>query len=192
MTEKNLIGSETEKNLMIAFAGESQARNRYSYYASAAKKEGYEQISKIFLETADNEKEHAKVFFKYLDKSKITITAPFLTGLGKTEENLKISIEGEHEENTTLYPSFAKIAKKEGFDEIAKSFEEVAEAEKHHEKRYKKLLSNLENNEVFCKKEIVEWKCLNCGYIHGGKKAPLSCPSCKHPQKYFEINCDNF
>jgi rubrerythrin len=190
-----LRGSETEKNLLKSFAGESQARNRYTYFASVAKKEGYEQISGIFLETADNEKEHAKVFFKYLNEigMPLEITATYPSGkIGNTKENLLAAAEGEKEEWGELYPNFEETAKKEGFKEIAISFKEIAEVEEQHEKRYRKLLKNVKENSVFKKDEIVKWKCRNCGYVHEGKEAPLICPACKHPQSYYELLCENY
>lgn len=192
MKKNSIQGSKTEKNLMLAFAGESQARNRYSYYASKAKKEGYEQISNIFKETAENEKEHAKVFLEYLENEPVEICAQFLTNLGDTKENLEAAIMGEHDENTNLYPYFAEVAEDEGFLDIAESFKHVTEVEKHHEARFKKLLKNIEENKVFQKDKEVEWKCLNCGYLTIGKKAPKICPSCKHEQAYFEICCENY
>lgn len=191
-----LKGSETEKNLLKAFAGESQARMRYNYFASVAKKEGYEQISAIFTETADNEKEHAKVFFKYLEKSQglpVEITASYPAGkIGTTKENLLAAANGEQEEWEELYPEFEKVALKEGFKDIAESFHEIAEVEEQHEKRYRKLLKNIEEKRVFKKEEIVKWKCRNCGYIHEGKEAPDECPACKHPQSYYEILEENY
>ena len=192
MKKNSIQGSKTEKNLMLAFAGESQARNRYSYYASKAKKEGYEQISNIFKETAENEKEHAKVFLEYLENEPVEICAKFLTNLGDTKENLEAAIMGEHDENTNLYPYFAEVAEDEGFLDIAESFKHVTEVEKHHEARFKKLLKNIEENKVFQKDKEVEWKCLNCGYPTISKKAPKICPSCKHEQAYFEICCENY
>ena len=186
-----LRGSLTEKNLLKAFAGESQARNRYTYFASVAKKEGYEQIAGIFEETAENEKEHAKVFFKYLNESKgdkVEITASYPAGkIGTTTENLLEAADGEKEEWSSLYPEFEKIARKEGFREIADSFKEIGEVEEKHEKRYRKLLKNVVDGKVFKKDKIVKWKCRNCGYIHEGKEAPKVCPACKHPQAYYEI-----
>lgn len=190
--KKPLAGTRTEKNLMCAFAGESQARNRYTYYASIAKKEGYEQISAIFTETADNEKEHAKRFFKFLEDSPIEITATFPTVLGTTAENLKAAAEGEHEEWVELYPKFTKIAEEEGFKDIATTFKFITEAEKRHETRYMKLLNNVDSNMVFKRTREVEWKCRNCGYIHSGSVAPEQCPACAHPQKYFEIHTENY
>lgn len=192
----NLKGSETEKNLLKAFAGESQARNRYTYFASVAKKEGYEQISFIFTETADNEKEHAKIFFKHLEKSEglpVEITASYPAGkIGTTKENLLAAANGEHEEWGELYPEFEKIALKEGFKDVAESFHEIAEVEEQHEKRYRKLLKNIEDKKVFKKEKVVRWKCRNCGYVHEGKEAPDECPACKHPQSYYEILEENY
>jgi len=193
---KNLKGSQTEKNLLKAFAGESQARNRYTYFASVAKKEGFEQISAIFLETADNEKEHAKVFFNYLKESHgkaVEIEAAYPAGfIGNTEENLLQAAEGEKLEWSSLYPEFEKTAREEGFDEIAKSFKEIAEVEEQHEKRYRKLLDNVKNKKVFKKDKIVKWHCRNCGYVYEGKEAPKVCPACKHPQSYYELLCENY
>src|SRR3989338_1482328 len=184
----NLKGSETEKNLLKAFAGESQARNRYTYFASVARKEGFEQISAIFLETAENEKEHAKVFFKYLEGGHVEITATYPAGtIGKTAENLLEAADGEKLEWSTLYPDFEEVARKEGFSEIADSFKEIGEVEKHHEGRYRKLLFNVKNNKVFKKEKVVRWKCRNCGYVHEGKDVPDMCPACKHPRAYYEI-----
>jgi len=175
-----LQGSETEKNLMAAFAGESQARNKYAYFASVAKKEGYVQIANLFEETSDNEKEHAKVHFK------------FLKGIGSTVENLKEAIAGEHYENTEMYPSFAKMAREEGFEDIATAFEKIGEVEVAHENRYKALLKNIENNTVFKKEKKVKWRCNNCGFIHEGLEAPDVCPACKHGKKFFEVLADNY
>ena len=188
-----LKNSKTEKNLLKSFAGESQARNRYTYFASQAKKEGFEQISGIFLETAENEKEHAKVFFKYLEGGDTEIIASYPAGkIGKTEENLLAAAEGEKIEYSVLYPEFEKIAREEGFSEIAISFKEIAEVEEKHEERYRKLLENVKNNKVFKKDKVVKWKCRNCGYVHEGKEAPDVCPACKHPQAYYEILCENY
>jgi rubrerythrin len=191
-----LNGSETEKNLLKAFAGESQARNRYTYFASIAKKEGYEQISKIFQETADNEKEHAKIFFEYLEPINgelLEITAQYPAGkIGTTGENLLASAEGEKLEWETIYPEFEKIAKKEGFEKIAKSFKEIAEVEEQHEMRYRKLLANVKSKLIFKKNEVVKWKCGNCGYVHEGKEAPDECPACKHSRAYYELFCENY
>jgi len=177
---KELKGTKTEKNLMDAFSGESQARNKYTYFAKIAKKEGYEQISSIFLETAENEKEHAKLHFKKLN------------GIGNTIENLKSAISGENYEWTDMYPKMAKEAKKEGFDDIATMFEGIAEVEEKHEIRYKKLLKNIENNKVFKKDNKIFWKCRNCGYIHEGIDSPEVCPVCKHEKSYFEVWAENY
>ncbi|MFH1801631.1 MAG: rubrerythrin [archaeon] len=191
-----LKGSETEKNLLKSFAGESQARMRYTYFASVAKKEGYEQICGIFTETADNEKEHAKVFFKYLYESSgelVEIKASYPAGkIRTTKENLLSAANGEREEWGELYPEFEKIARGEGFKEIADSFKEIAEVEEQHEKRYRKLLKNIEDKKVFEKNETVKWKCRNCGYVQDGKSAPKICPACKHPQGYYEILAENY
>ena len=189
----NLKGSETEKNLLKAFAGESQARNRYTYFASEAKKEGYEQISAIFLETADNEKEHAKIFFEYLKGGETEINASYPAGkIGNTKENLLASAEGEKMEWGKIYPEFKKIAEKEGFKDITKSFKEIAEVEEQHEKRYRKFLENVKKGEVFKKDKIVKWKCRNCGYVYEGKEAPKQCPACKHPQAFYELLVENY
>ena len=177
-----LKGSKTEQNLMAAFAGESQARNKYTYYASKAKKEGYEQIAAIFEETAGNEKEHAKIWFKLLHGGNVP----------STMENLEDAAAGENYEWTDMYAKFAKEADEEGFTEIAATFRGIAEVEKHHEERYRKLLDNLGNGEVFKKGSITVWKCRNCGHIHVGLEAPTVCPVCKHPQSYFEVNCENY
>jgi len=182
-----LIGSQTEKNLLKAFAGESQARTRYTYFASVAKKEGYEQISAIFLETADNEKEHAKLFFKFLQGGMVEITASYPAGIiGTTAQNLKAAAEGEHEEWGQLYPEVSKVAKEEGFYEIAGVFSLVAKVEVEHEKRYRQLLSDVETGHVFRKDSPARWKCRNCGHIHEGTEAPSKCPVCQHAQAYFE------
>ncbi|MEK6913615.1 MAG: rubrerythrin [Nanoarchaeota archaeon] len=184
-------GSETEKNLLKSFAGESQARNRYTYFASIAKKEGFEQISAIFLETAENEKEHAKIFFQHLKNSEgraLEISARYPAGkIGTTSENLLAAANGEKAEWGMIYPDFEKTARKEGFKEIADSFKEIGEVEKQHEKRYRKLLKNVEEKKVFKKEKVVKWKCRNCGYVHEGKEAPEVCPACKHPKAYYEI-----
>ncbi|MBU3912574.1 MAG: rubrerythrin family protein [Nanoarchaeota archaeon] len=190
---KSVKGSETEKNLLKAFAGESQARNRYTYFASVAKKEGFEQISAIFLETADNEKEHAKIFFNYLEGGDLEIDAKYPAGkIGKTSENLFAAADGEKLEYSKLYPGFEKTARKEGFLDIATSFKEIAEVEEEHEKRYRKLLENVKNNEVFKKDKVVKWKCRNCGYVHEGREAPLICPACKHPRAFYEVLEENY
>jgi len=175
-----LRGSKTEENLRTAFSGESQARNKYAYFAAAAKKEGYEQIARIFEETADHEKAHAKVWFKHLG------------ALGDTKANLKSAATGEHYEWTEMYKEFAQTAKEEGFDEIAKQMEEVAKIEKHHEERYLKLLENIENGIVFERKESVPWMCLNCGHGHDGTSAPMVCPACLHPRSYFQIHKQDY
>ncbi|UCD13078.1 MAG: rubrerythrin family protein [Thermoplasmatales archaeon] len=190
---KSLKGTQTEKNLLAAFAGESQARNRYSFFASKAKKEGYEQISAIFLETADNEKEHAEVFFKHLQGGMVEITAEYPAGIiGTTTENLLEAADGEKMEWGTLYPSFASTAEKEGFPEVTQSFREIGKVESHHEKRYRKLLENVEKKRVFKSDRIVKWKCRNCGYVFEGKEPPKKCPACKHPQSYYEILVENY
>ena len=190
---KSIKGTETEKNLLAAFAGESQARNRYTFFASKAKKEGYEQISAIFRETADNEKEHAEIFFKYLQGGDVEISAAYPAGvIGDTKENLLAAAEGEKMEWSTLYPNFAEVAEKEGFPEIAKSFREIAKVETYHERRYRKLLENMKSKTVFKKDKVVKWKCRNCGYVHEGPEAPEICPACKHPQSYYEIWCENY
>ncbi|MFH2143872.1 MAG: rubrerythrin [Bacteroidota bacterium] len=189
----NLRGSKTEKNLLKSFAGESQARMRYNYFAKQAKKEGLEQISAIFEETAINEKEHAKRFFKFLEGGMVEITACYPAGkIGTTLENLKASAEGENEEWTELYPEFAKIAEEEGFKEIATTFKAIAKVEKAHEDRYIKLYNNLSTGKVFERDEKVVWKCRNCGYLHEGKKALNNCPACLHSQAYFEIEAFNY
>lgn len=189
-----LKGTRTEKNLLKAFAGESQARNRYTYFASVAKKEGYEQISGIFLETAENEKEHAKLFFKYLkDGEGLEITATFPAGkIGNTQENLLSAAEGENEEWTVLYKEFGNVAKEEGFNDIAESFFQVSKVEKHHEERYRKLLKNIVENNVFSKKEKIFWKCRNCGYVLESNNAPELCPACQHPKSFFEEMSENY
>ena len=186
-------GTKTEKNLLAAFAGESQARNRYDYFASQAKKEGYVQISNIFKETALNEKEHAKRLFKFLEGGEVEIVASFPAGIiGTTAENLKAAAEGEHYEWETMYPEFAKIADEEGFSEIAAVFRSIAIAEKQHEKRYLALLKNIEDGTVFKKDGEVYWRCSNCGYIHKGTEPPEKCPACAHPKAYFELLAENW
>ena len=190
---KSIKGTKTEKNLLASFAGESQARNRYTFFASAAKKEGYEQISRIFLETAENEKEHAKIFFKYLEGGDVEITAAYPAGvIGDTKNNLEAAAAGENMEWTTLYAEAAKDAKEEGFPEVARSFEQISKVEMFHEKRYRKLAANIANSEVFKKKAPVKWHCINCGYVHEGDEAPKECPACKHPQSYYEVLADNY
>ena len=189
----DLKGSRTEKNLLKAFAGESQARNRYTFFASKARKEGYEQIAGIFIETADNEKEHAEVFFKYLEGGDVEITAEYPAGkIGNTAENLLAAAEGEKMEWGTLYPEFEKVAREEGFEDVAESFEEIAEVEEQHEKRYRRLLGNVKNGTVFKRDVEVKWKCRNCGYVHHGKEAPETCPACKHTQSYYELLAENY
>ena len=190
---KSIKGSKTEKNLLASFAGESQARNRYSYFASQAKKDGYEQISAIFPETADNEKEHAKRFFKFLEGGEVEIVAAYPAGIiGSTAENLKAAAAGENMEHTKIYPEFANIADQEGFKEVAIIFRKIAEVEVHHEQRYLMLLKNIQENKVFKKDARVKWKCRNCGYVHEGPEALDTCPACAHPKGYFELLCDHF
>jgi len=189
---RSIKGTRTEQNLLKAFAGESQARNRYTYFASAAKKEGYEQISRIFLETADNEKEHAKVFFKYLEGGETEITASYPAGkIGTTGENLEAAAQGENMEWTTLYTDFSRTAREEGFSEIADSFDQIAKVEKFHESRYLGLLENMKKEQVFKKDKPVKWHCINCGYVVQGAEAPQTCPACRHPQAYYEILAEN-
>jgi rubrerythrin len=191
-----LQGTKTAENLMKAFAGECQARTKYTYYASQAKKEGYVQISNIFMETAENEKEHAKRFLKFLNEdmanSGVEINATYSAGLGSTLENLEYAANGENEEWSELYPAFAEIAKEEGFKEIAEVFKRISLVEERHEKRYRKLCENVKNGQVFKKEEEVLWKCNNCGYIYEGKEAVKICPACAHPQSYFEVFVENY
>jgi rubrerythrin len=188
-----LKGSQTEKNLLAAFAGESQARNRYTYFASQAKKEGYVQIAAIFEETANQEKEHAKREFKFLKGGEVEITAAFPAGvIGNTIENLKAAAAGEHYETTEMYPNFADVAEKEGFDEIAKVFRNIAIAEKRHEDRYIALAKNIADGVVFKRDKPVRWVCRNCGYVHEGTEAPDICPSCAHPKDHFELEATNY
>jgi rubrerythrin len=188
-----LKGTKTEKNLLAAFAGESQARNRYTYFASAAKKEGYEQIAAVFLETADNEKEHAKRFFTFLEGGMVEFTAAFPAGrIGTTAENLKAAAEGENEEWTKLYPGFADVAQQEGFPAVAAVFRNISKVEIEHEKRYLKLLENVEHGTVFKKGKTTVWKCRNCGYHHEGSEAPEQCPACQHPKSFFEILAESY
>lgn len=185
--------SQTEKNLLKSFAGESQARTRYTFFASVAKKEGYEQISAIFTETADNEKEHAQLFFKYLKGGDVEITAAYPAGvIGTTAENLKAAAEGEKMEWGTLYPDFAEVAEKEGFPEIANTFRMVATVEEKHERRYRKLLANVKQGKVFKKDKVIKWKCRNCGHVYEGSEAPERCPVCDHARSYFEVWCENY
>ena len=194
---KSLKGTKTAENLMKSFAGESQTRTRYTYYASIAKKQGYIQISNIFMETAEQEKEHAKKFYKFLKEDfkdeSIEITASYPVSFPEdTLDNLKAAAAGENEVGTDLYPKFAKIAREEGFPEIAFAFDKIAEVEKRHEERYNKLVNNIENNSVFKKEETVLWKCLNCGFIYEGAEAPEVCPACTHPQGYFEVFVETY
>ena len=190
---KSIKGTQTEKNLMISFAGESQARNRYTFFASTARKEGLVQISKIFEETADHEKEHAKRFFSFLEGGMLEITAAFPAGVvGTTLDNLEVAAAGENEEWTTLYPEFARIARKEGFEQIAVLWEKVSNAEKQHEKRYLDLWKNLSEGRVFKRDGVVVWRCINCGYLHEGPEAPQLCPACLHAQAYFELLGENW
>ena len=190
---KSIKGTKTEKNLLASFAGESQARNRYTYFAGVAKKAGYEQIAAIFLETADNEKEHAKRFFKLLEGGEVEIRASYPAGvIGDTAANLEGSAAGENLEWTKLYKEAADIAQQEGFEEVAKQFKDIAKVEVEHEKRYRNLFKNVKDGTVFKKDAVVKWKCRNCGYIHEGKEAPNECPACAHPQAYYEIACENY
>ncbi|MDR1998234.1 MAG: rubrerythrin family protein [Candidatus Margulisbacteria bacterium] len=186
-------GTKTEKNLLKSFAGESQARSRYVFFASAAKKEGYEQIAAIFTETAENEKEHAEKFFKYLEGGAVEITAAYPAGvIGKTVQNLEAAANGEKEEWEILYAEFARVAREEGLADIAKTYEEIAKVEKAHETRYRKLLANVQNGKVFKKDKPLRWKCRNCGYIFEGAEAPAKCPACTHAQSYFEVFAENY
>ncbi len=186
-------GTKTEKNLLASFAGESQARNRYTYFASAAKKAGYEQIAAIFLETAENEKEHAKRFFKLLEGGEAEITASYPAGvIGDTAANLEAAANGENLEWMKLYKEAEDTAREEGFEKIARQFKEIAKVEEQHEKRYRKLLKNIKDDKVFEKNAIVKWKCRNCGYVHEGKSAPNECPACAHPQGFYELLCENY
>ena len=190
---KALKGTKTEKNLLAAFAGESQARNRYTYFASQAKKDGYEQICGFFLDTAENEKEHAKRFFKFLEGGETEITATYPAGIiGTTKDNLKAAAAGENLEYTKLYPDFAAVAEKEGFKDVAETFRQISVAERQHEKRYLGLLAGLTNNTVFKKDKPIKWRCRNCGYIYEGTSAPDKCPACLHPTAYFEMLCENW
>jgi rubrerythrin len=189
----DLKGSQTEKNLLAAFAGESQARNRYTFFASAARKEGFEQISAFFLETADNEKEHAKLFFNLLKGGEVEITASYPVGpVGNTSANLKAAADGENLEWTTLYTDFAETARKEGFAEVAETFSNVAKVEKFHEERYRSLLKNVKEGNVFKKGAPIMWHCRNCGYVFEGKEVPDQCPVCKHPRAHFEVLSENY
>lgn len=193
MSEKSIKGTRTEKNLLASFAGESQARNRYTFFAKQAKKEGYEQISAIFLETANDEMAHAKKFFRFLEGGEVEITASFPAGvIGDTAQNLEAAAAGEHEEWTEIYKEAAEVAKEEGFDLIAFAFKEICEVEEEHEKRYRKLLANVKNGTVFKRDSAVNWKCRNCGYVHQGNEAPKKCPACQHSQAHFEIQAENY
>ncbi len=186
-------GTRTEKNLLASFAGESQARNRYTYFASVARKVGFEQIAAIFLETADNEKEHAERFFKLLEGEEVEITAGYPAGvIGDTAANLRAAAAGEKIEWTKLYKEAEDVAREEGFEEIAVQFKEIAEVEEQHQIRYEKLLKNVEEGTVFKKDTVVKWKCRNCGYVHEGKEAPEECPACAHPQAYYELLSENY
>ncbi len=190
---QDLKGTQTEKNILTAFAGESQARNRYTYFSKQAKKEGYEQIAAVFEDTANQEKEHAKRLFKFLKGGEVEITGAFPAGvIGSTLENLKESAGGEHYEHTTMYPEFAQTARTEGFEAVAIVMEAIAVAEKQHEKRYLALAANIENSQVFKKTETVAWCCRNCGYVHEGDTAPEACPACAHPQAHFEVLGENY
>ena len=190
---KSVKGTRTEQNLLKAFAGESQARNKYTYFASAARKEGYEQIANIFAETAENEKEHAKVFFKYLEGGDVEITAVYPAGAIKdTKSNLEEAAAGENMEWTAIYQDFSKVAEDEGFPEVARSFEQIAKVERFHEARYRKLITNIGKGEVFKRKDPVKWHCINCGYVIEGDEAPQQCPACKHPQAFYEVLAENY
>jgi rubrerythrin len=189
----HIKGTKTEKNLLAAFAGESQARNRYSYAASAARKEGFEQVAAIFQETADQEKQHAKRFFRFLEGGMLEITAAYPAGvLGSTKENLRAAADGEHEEHNALYPGFARIAKEEGFPLVATQFTLTARAEAHHEERYLLLLKNIENGSTFKKKTTIQWICRECGYVHEGPEAPEKCPCCEHPRAFYQVLTDQY
>jgi rubrerythrin len=189
----SIKGTKTEKNVLAAFAGESQARNRYTYFASVAKKEGYEQISAIYTDTAENEKEHAKMFFGLLEGGDVEIVATYPAGvIGDTATNLEASANGERMEWTIIYKDFAKTAKAEGLDQVAAVFKEIAEVEEGHEARYRKLLANVKAGKVFTRDVSVKWRCRNCGYIHEGKSAPKLCPACRHPQAYYEVQAENY
>lgn len=191
--EKSVKGTQTEKNLLTSFAGESQARMRYTYFASEAKKEGFEQIAAIFMETAEQEKEHAKRMFKYLEGGNVEITACYPAGvIGKTIDNLQAAAAGEHAEWSEDYPHFAEVAAQEGFPEIAAMYRAIAIAEKGHEERYRAFVKNVETAKVFAKEGEVVWQCRNCGYIYVGKSAPAKCPACLHPQAYFEVKKENY
>jgi rubrerythrin len=189
----SIKGTQTEKNLLKAFAGESQAKNRYTFFAKQAQKEGYEQIAALFMETALQEETHAKIYFKFLEGGPLEITATYPAGkIGTTAENLKEAAMGENEEWTSIYPSFAEIAKQEGFPQIAAKFKLIASVEAEHEKRYLKLLKNIEEGKVFAKDKKVKWVCRKCGYVHEGEKALKNCPACEHPEAYFEEKAENY
>ncbi|TSA37159.1 MAG: rubrerythrin family protein [Porphyromonadaceae bacterium] len=189
----SIKGTKTEKNLLKAFAGESQARNRYEFFAKAARKEGFEQIAALFEETAGNEQSHAKRFFKFLEGGAVEITVMYPAGIiGTTAENLKASAMGEHEEQTELYPEFERVAREEGFNEVANAFKLIAKVEAEHERRFRKLLENMETGKVFEREEIVRWKCRKCGYVHEGTKPLENCPACQHPKSYFELKESNY
>lgn len=192
MENKKLKGTRTEQNLINSFAGESQARNRYSYFAKQAKIDGFEQIAEIFLLTAENEKEHAKLFYEHIGNTRAKVDGEYLFELGTTEQNLQSAIDGENEEAEILYTNGEKVAKEEGFDEIAETFHHVIEAEKHHRNRFKKLLENVQNDTVFKKDKETLWECRECGYIYKSKTAPPKCPNCHHPQSYFQVLCENY
>lgn len=190
---KSVKGTVTEKNLLTAFAGESQARTRYTYFASAARKEGFEQIANFFMETAENEKEHAKIFFQYLEGGEVEIVASYPAGIIKdTKSNLEHAAAGENMEWTAIYADFAKTAREEGFPDIANSFAQIAKVEKFHESRYRKLAANIGAGEVFKKKAVTKWHCANCGYVHEGVEAPKECPACRHPQSFYQVLAENF
>lgn len=190
---KSIRGTRTEQNLLKSFAGESQARNRYTYFAGIARKAGYVQISRVFEETADNEKEHAKVFFKYLEGGEVEINAAYPAGvLADTRANLAAAADGEKDEWSNLYADFAQVAGEEGFPEVAASFEQIARVEKFHEARYRKLIANIDKGEVFRRGQPVKWHCINCGYVVEGTEAPQVCPACKHPQAHYELLAENF
>lgn len=190
---KSVKGTQTEQNLLKSFAGESQARNRYTFFSSVAKKEGYEQIAGVFMETAEQEKEHAKRFFKFLEGGMVEITSAYPAGIiGTTEQNLEAAAAGENEEWSDLYPHFADVADQEGFPAIAKVFREIAKVEAEHEKRYRTLLARVKDCSVFKRETEIEWQCRNCGYVYVGKEAPLACPACAHPQAYFEPKKNNY
>jgi rubrerythrin len=190
---KSLKGTQTEKNLLLSFAGESQARNRYTYFASAAKKEGYEQVTAVFLETADQEKEHAKRFFQLLEGGEVEVNGSFPAGIiADTKANLAAAAAGENHEHSKMYPEFAQTAEKEGFPAVAALFRSVSVAEEGHEKRYRALLGNIEQGRVFAREKVVRWRCRNCGYIHEGKAAPDACPACAHPRAFFELLVENY